>query len=122
MSAFLARLTSISTPDDPFDFSLYAVWALRTAFEEEFPPNVDSGPAVRNAAVWIKYSGSALWKATVDNRQFEGRVAIPGSKFSDKGWKGFSDERWRVWKAGFEAAESMPEAKDAAEEMKRLET
>ncbi|SPN99074.1 uncharacterized protein DNG_02113 [Cephalotrichum gorgonifer] len=120
-SAFLARLTATSTPDDPFDFSLYALWALRCAFEEDCPPGHCNDAAIRNAAVWIKYSGKALRKFVVENREFEGRVAIPGPKFSDKSWKGFTQERWNVWKAGFQEAAAVPEAKDAVEIMNGLE-
>lgn len=101
-TAFLARLTALSKEKDPFDFSLYALWALRDAFEEECPPSYNAEAAVRNAAVWIEYAGRTLWKLAVENREFRDRLAVPGKKYADKPWRGFTEERWNVWRAGFE--------------------
>ena len=114
-TAFLARLTALSAEDDALDFSLYALWALREAFEEECPTSYNSEPAIRNAAVWIEYAGKTLWKKAVDNREFKDRLAIPGKKYSDKPWRGFSEERWNVWRKGFEEVGSQAEAGEVEE-------
>lgn len=113
-TAFLARLTSRSTRGDPLDFSLYALWALREAFEEECPAGHNLEPAIRNAALWINFAGKELGTLAVQNRDFSGRMAIPGKKFADKEWKGFNGERWGIWKAGFEEAGSSAEAEETA--------
>lgn len=114
-TAFLARLTALSKEKDPFDFSLYALWALRDAFEEECPAGYDAEPAIRNAAVWIEYAGKMLWKLAVGNREFRDRLAIPGRKFAGKPWRGFTEERWNVWRAGFEEVGSQAEAAEVEE-------
>jgi len=52
-TAFLAQLTARSKGEnDPFDFSLFGLWAMRDAFEEE----ADGAPkgAVRLAALWVE--------------------------------------------------------------------
>ena len=116
-TAFLARLTALSAPGpaDPLDFSLYALWALRDAFEEECPANHNAEPAIRNAAVWIEYAGKTLWQQAVDGREFSGRQAAPGKKFADKAWRGFTEERWNVWRGGFEEVGSQAEASEVEE-------
>lgn len=114
-TAFLARLTALSKEKDPFDFSLYALWALREAFEEECPSGYNAEPAIRNAAVWIEYAGRTLWKLAVENREFRDRLAVPGKKFADKPWRGFTEERWNVWRAGFEDVGQKAEAGEAAD-------
>lgn len=114
-AAFLARLTAISTPKNSLDFSLYGLWALRDAFEAECPPTHSAENAIRNAAVWIEFAGKTLWKLSVDGREFSDRLAIPGDKLADKPWRGFCEERWNVWRAGFEEVGSHAEEEDVAE-------
>lgn len=113
-TAFLARLTALSKEKDPFDFSLYALWALREAFEEECPPGYNAEAAVRNAAVWIEYAGRTLGKLAGENREFKDRLAVPGKKYADKPWRGFTDERWNVWRAGFEVVGTQAGEAEAA--------
>ena len=114
-TVFLARLTALSTKGDALDYSLYALWAFREAFEEECPASYNAEPAIRNAAVWIEYAGKTLWRLAVENREFSGRMGIPGKKFADKPWRGFTEERWNVWRAGFEEVGSQAEAGEVEE-------
>lgn len=123
-TAFLAHLTSKADPadeKDPFDYSLYALWSLRDAFETEPPSGVDNGPAVRNAALWITIAGPVLQKMSSESKDMSKNTGAAGAKFSEKGWKGFTLERWNTWKAGFEEAKSsVDKAKAAADAMEKL--
>ena len=57
--AFLAKLTSSSAnfvpnpekPSGPFDFSLYALWSFRNAFEETAEPRAPNNILLRSAAL-----------------------------------------------------------------------
>ncbi|WYZ43993.1 hypothetical protein EsH8_VII_000429 [Colletotrichum jinshuiense] len=109
LSAFAAQLTAradLNDPQDPFDFSLYGLWTLRTAFEEEHPADADTAAAVRQAYLWIIYSGDALQKLSAKDREFDGKTAKAGGKFGDREWKGLNDERWGVWADAFAAAQA----------------
>ncbi|KAK3392906.1 hypothetical protein B0H63DRAFT_3078 [Podospora didyma] len=102
-NAFLAQLTALSNlddPKDPFDYSLYALWTLRTALEDTPPKDASAGRvtgAVKLAEIWIHYAGDALKKLSAKNLSFEGNMGNPGDKYADRDWKGFSEERWAVW-------------------------
>ncbi|KAM7219451.1 Protein of unknown function (DUF3632) domain containing protein [Rhypophila decipiens] len=105
-TAFLAKLTAISLPDkegnDALDFSTFALWSLREAFETSSSEEADS-TAVKLASLWIKHAGKELKVATekeVSLPQAQGRG---GGEFGERGWTGFNDERWAVWKGGFRA-------------------
>lgn len=123
-TAFLAHLTALSNPSeagDAFNYSLYALWAMRSAFEEDSPRDESYVPAVRNAAIWILLAGKALRSVSSENVAVSDNTGAPGSKFSDKAWKGFSEERWAVWKEGFrEAADLVKDARAAVEIMEDL--
>lgn len=123
-TAFLAHLTSKADPadeNDPFDYSLYALWSMRDALETDPPADVDNGPAVRNAALWVTIAGPVLQRMSSESKEMSRNTGAAGAKFSQKGWKGFNPERWNVWKAGFEEARgSVEEAKAAADTMERL--
>lgn len=130
MCGFLARLTALSNDPsesgkrDPLDFSLYALWAMRSAHEEAFSEIWDSAAVVRCAAVWLRYVGSKLWKLSIEERQFEGNMAVPGGRFHELSWKGFSKGRWEVWKDGFKEAKQRgeeDEVGDAVELMGKIE-
>jgi len=123
-TAFLARLTShanLSNDEDPLDFSIFGLWALRSAFEENPESSTTTIPAVRNAALWIIYAGDALRKLASEKRDMSGNSGVAGNKFPQKTWKGFDEERWNLWKAGFEAAaNSVDEAQEASKIMQNL--
>ncbi|PKS11277.1 hypothetical protein jhhlp_003039 [Lomentospora prolificans] len=123
-TAFLARLTSRSDPNDGrnLDASMYALWAMRSAFEQDCPENVSNAPAIRNAAIWIIYAGKALRRSVSNQVDMPDRCGVPGSKLSEKEWRGFNAERWSLWKKGFEeAADSVVEANVAAQIMEDLQ-
>ncbi|KAK2063358.1 hypothetical protein LY76DRAFT_503918 [Colletotrichum caudatum] len=119
LSVFAAQLTAradLNNPQDPFDFSLYALWALRTAFEEEHPAGADVAAAVRQAYLWINYSGDALQKLSAKSRDFDAKSGKPGANFADREWKGLNDERWNAWAEAFTSAH----ASLADDDVKRL--
>ncbi|KAK1994907.1 hypothetical protein LX36DRAFT_583411 [Colletotrichum falcatum] len=128
LSALAAQLTAradLDNPQDPFDLSLYGLWALRTAFEQDHPAGADVAAAVRQASLWINYSRDALQKLSAKNRTFDAKSGNPGAKFADRGWKGFNDERWSAWADAFTSAQASLEddevkglAAKAAESMK----
>ncbi|KAK4462577.1 hypothetical protein QBC42DRAFT_267521 [Cladorrhinum samala] len=93
IATFLAKLTSLKK--EVFDFSLFGLWSIREGLEEE--GNGEDG--ARLAAVWLTEAGGRLKELSDEGKSFEGRVAIPGSKFGDKSWRGFSKDRWGVWKS-----------------------
>ena len=95
LNAFVARLTALSPSIPVFDYSLYAIWSLRAAFEgtETDPALIDGGK------VWFLYANEILDKLSQEKKTFEGRLAAPGSKYSGKEWVGFSPERLNLWKA-----------------------
>ncbi|KAJ0165065.1 hypothetical protein CTA2_12447 [Colletotrichum tanaceti] len=109
LTAFFAQLTARADPadpQDPFDFSLYGLWALRTAFEENHAADADVAAAVKQAYLWIKYSGDALQKLSVKTRNFEGKSGQAGAKFVNREWKGLNEERWAAWTEAFASAQS----------------
>ncbi|EFQ30863.1 hypothetical protein CGRA01v4_12931 [Colletotrichum graminicola] len=116
LAAQLTTLADLNNPQDPFDFSLYGLWTLRTAFEEEHPAGADVAAAVRQASLWITYSGDALQKLSAKNRNFDAKSGKAGAKFADRDWKGLNEERWNAWAEAFASAH----ASLGDEEVKRL--
>ncbi|KAK0129763.1 hypothetical protein ONS96_000318 [Cadophora gregata f. sp. sojae] len=98
LNAFVARLTalSLSLSIPAFDFSLYAIWTMRSAFETG-EANI---AAVEAAKLWFLYAGDAIEQLSRDGKSFEGPIAKAGEKYADREWTGFSEERLTVWKAG----------------------
>lgn len=100
-NAFAARVTASASAfdgSDPLDFSLYAIWALRTALEDK-----DDVPeaTVRAAAMWILHAGQQLRSQSKDQRSFQGKSARAGNKYPAKEWNGFEMDRWRSWNNRF---------------------
>jgi hypothetical protein len=98
----MARLTGLATE---FDMSLYALWMLRDAFEEEEARNGLSRTAVRIAALWIRYAGELLRKlAAAEQQMYPERLGASLGKYREREWTGFNEERWEVWREGLKAA------------------
>lgn len=75
------------------DFSLYCIWTVRMALEEENPSNV----AIEAAAVWFVYASSSIYQMCLASKTFDGKVAKAGSLCKDREWRGFSQSRWASW-------------------------
>lgn len=76
--------------------SLYCIWAVRSALEENRQQTPD-GTALSAAAVWFIYAAPAIWELCQQNKTFDGKVAKPGAMFRDEEWRGFTEARWRTW-------------------------
>jgi hypothetical protein len=117
--AFLARLTSASSnsvPDPetapgPFDFSLYALWAFRSAFENDVEPGVPRIIRIRAASLWMIHCAERLWANVLIRRKFVHKAtnynrAEPGRRYyreKKRRWLGFNPERWNIWIQGLES-------------------
>ncbi|KAH7360622.1 hypothetical protein BKA65DRAFT_473766 [Rhexocercosporidium sp. MPI-PUGE-AT-0058] len=95
LNAFVARLTALSLSIPAFDFSLYAIWTMRSAFEG----SESDDAAVGAAKMWFLYAGEFIEKLSREGKAFDGRIARGGENYGEKGWKGFCEERLEVWKA-----------------------
>ncbi|KAJ8082469.1 hypothetical protein PM082_008324 [Marasmius tenuissimus] len=102
LNAFVSRIVVAQLSD----FELYAIWTLRDALES---PELDEGDASLNghvpaAAQWIFIAGSLIYE---NDREWspppnQGNPARGGPLAPDVK-KGFSKERWALWKKGFQA-------------------
>ncbi|KAL2268259.1 hypothetical protein VTJ83DRAFT_3105 [Remersonia thermophila] len=105
--AFLARLTEFAAAaggPPQLSFALMALWSIRAALEDGGAEGRYSRSAVALAATWIALSGRVLRELSARGEPMPGRTAVPGARFGDRGWNGFSEDRWQVWKAEMEAA------------------
>ncbi len=94
LNAFVARLTALSPSIPALDFSLYAIWTMRSAFEDNEP----TVATVEAAKVWFKYSEDTIERLSHEEKKFQGPVARGGDKYRENKWSGFSDERLTLWR------------------------
>ncbi|KAK4502173.1 hypothetical protein PRZ48_005598 [Zasmidium cellare] len=95
LNAFTALLTASAhskTNDSP-DLSLFGVWSLRQAFEEQDT----SDAAIAAAAAWFVYAAPTIYDFSQKGKSFDGKVAKPGSAFSSQSWNGYTQDRWQAW-------------------------
>ncbi|KAK7706452.1 hypothetical protein SLS57_009688 [Botryosphaeria dothidea] len=99
-NAFFARVTAGGISD----LSLYAIWILREALEDPEDEDIakTTSPALLQAAsVWLVYAAPKLSKLSKEAKQFDGKMAKPGSSLSifkdAPGWRGFCEDRWDTW-------------------------
>ncbi|OBT67492.1 hypothetical protein VE03_02967 [Pseudogymnoascus sp. 23342-1-I1] len=95
INAFLARLTSLSLSTPAFDFSMFGLWTLRSAFEANGASSLDADAA----NVWLEYAGDVLTKLSNEGKSFPGKVGAGGGSYADKEWTGFNPQRLEVWQA-----------------------
>ncbi|KAL2139400.1 hypothetical protein VTI28DRAFT_5249 [Corynascus sepedonium] len=119
-SSFLAQLTarSAGAANDPFDFSLFGLWALRDALEED--RGLASEPAVRLAALWVRFAGERLRKLSADAHTLPGKVGTSGGKYNERGWKGFNEDRWRAWVDELKAVQAKMESDETVQGAAKL--
>ena len=93
----------------PYDFSLYALWDLRAAFEEELVSEVARKILLRAASLWMIHCADRLWANVQAGRSFMHHAsganpAFAGQKFEEEHhtWTGFNHKRWEIWARGFE--------------------
>lgn len=134
-NAFLAQLTAAADVDyesdkiSPMDFSLYALWSFRDAFETEASVQKPGDAAVRAACWWYIYAADRLWANVKHSRVFPKRSGISRGKYEEKAWRGYNRERWAAWQNGLVNAqandmdeESKILIRDALEHIKRVES
>jgi hypothetical protein len=97
LNAFAARLTSLSSSMPAFDFSLYAIWTLRTALEGT---NDAPDGNIEAAKAWFTYAKDPIEKLSKEGKNFDGKIARAGDKYKEKEWRGFNVERLETWRAG----------------------
>ncbi|KAH0368600.1 hypothetical protein KCU65_g3801, partial [Aureobasidium melanogenum] len=114
VNAFVARLTGVAINEhggerqgySALDYSLYGIWSLRSALEEErenSPGENTFDASIGAAAVWIVYAGEQYTSPTLkglanSNKTYSGKVAKPGSRFKDQEWRGYNMDRWFTWR------------------------
>ena len=114
----MTHLAGSENEDDPFDFKLYALWALRDAFETTHPEGSNPTTAIRLAATWVGHARSALRLASMLNQSFPDRMGAPGDKYADRQWTGFSPERWAIWRQALQAVwQGQADVDDATKNM-----
>ncbi|KAM7183256.1 Protein of unknown function (DUF3632) domain containing protein [Rhypophila sp. PSN 637] len=106
-TAFLAKLTAVSLSNkeegnDALDFSTFALWSLREAFETSGSEEANA-TAGKLASLWIKHAGKELRVATENGVSLLQAQGCGGGEFGERGWTGFNEDRWAVWKGGFRA-------------------
>lgn len=130
---FWARLTEKGL----LDLSLYAIWAMRTALEEEQQDDAEGTAAqkynvyVPAATSWIFGMGRALYTKEKDLTPTDRKFGNPAK--GGELWKGkaeFSKERWTLWKERLGVISKLDSvsdktkniSKDALEAMERAES
>lgn len=115
MNAFTAALVSAAhtkANGNP-DFSLYCIWTVRDALEEEL--EVVPEVAIAAASTWFVFAAPTIAELCRQGKSFEGKVAKGGFVFQDRGWTGFSSDRWRAWEQKLKDAQSRVSDKTTAE-------
>ncbi|GFG03318.1 hypothetical protein IFM5058_01369 [Aspergillus udagawae] len=116
LNAFLAQLTQtaeIHYPPSkeevrfsPVDKSLRAIWTMAMALENErSPASLGDTAAMEAACLWFIYAAERLWANVLNDRTYpEAAGAGPGKRCEEKGWTGYTRERWGVWEDALKEA------------------
>lgn len=108
-NAFLAQLLSTSKVGigvhefEPLDFSLFALWVFRDAFENKEGKNKNL--PIRVACWWLVFAAEKLWLNVVNEKSMSGRTGAGGDLYEKKGWIGYSRARWHIWREGLRNAD-----------------
>lgn len=109
LNAFLAQLTQAAdihyTPSKeevrfhPLDKSLRAIWTIAIALEDKrLPASLGDTAAMKASCQWFIYAAEQLWANVLSSRTYpKAAGAGPGKRYEDKGWMGYTRERWGVW-------------------------
>ncbi|SMR48742.1 unnamed protein product [Zymoseptoria tritici ST99CH_3D1] len=105
LNAFTASLVAAaeSKSNGKPDFSLYCIWTVRDGLEEDLEMVPDFSIAA--AATWFVFAAPTIKKFCREEKSFEGKMAKGGFEFQERGWTGFSEERWQVWEERLKVAE-----------------
>jgi hypothetical protein len=53
---------------------------------------------VQHAALWVRYAGERLRALSADGCRMPENMGACGERYAERGWTGFSEERWQVWR------------------------
>jgi hypothetical protein len=126
INAFVARLTAAAINEhggerpgyNALDFSLYGVWSIRSALEEDLtilPAKTTTDASIGAAAAWILYAGPTLKGLSDSDKTYSGKVARPGFKCKDQEWRGYTKDRWQVWTKELAQAKDLVQDKSIQE-------
>ncbi|KAI1862482.1 hypothetical protein JX265_009196 [Neoarthrinium moseri] len=107
-NAFVALLASSELPVAAHK----GLWSLRDALEEPYSKKY-SDSEISAAAQWILHAGQWLFRwiqVPQEVTSQDEQSTEPGSLWTDGG-SGYSLERWRFWRQGFQSASEREEAK-----------
>lgn len=95
LNAFTAALlaSSYRQSRDDLGLSLFCIWTVRMALEQEQTSDV----AAAAASAWFVYAGPVIKQLCQQDKTFDGKVAKPGAARADQSWRGFSQDRWQIW-------------------------
>jgi hypothetical protein len=101
LNAFAAQLTAAG-----IDFSLYAIWALRDALEENYREVSQVLPA---AVQWLRHAGSVLASQALESAADSYRRDRVGKLCREVGLidHGFTIRRWNFWRGRLEDIAAM---------------
>ncbi|TGO32949.1 hypothetical protein BHYA_0277g00090 [Botrytis hyacinthi] len=108
-NAFLAQLLATSKVSigvhefEPLDFSLFALWVFRDAFENKGGNSKDL--AIRVACWWLIFAAEKLRLHVVNEKSMPDRTGAGGDLYEKKGWIGYSRDRWDIWREGLRNAD-----------------
>ena len=77
---------------------MFGLWQLRAAFEEEHGQAESPATAVQHAALWVLYAGEVLRSMSAEGCVMPQNTGACGGKYRDRGWKGFTEDRWETWR------------------------
>ncbi|EEY15267.1 predicted protein [Verticillium alfalfae VaMs.102] len=92
----------------------FALWQLRSAFEEDVEDVKEAAYLSAAAGLWIMHAGSRVWQLVTDGPVLSGpdaRSLRAGEKLGGEG--GYGKERWAFWVKGFDARAEGGEGVDA---------
>lgn len=74
---------------------------------ERTPASLGDTAAMEAACWWFIYAAERLWANVVNNRSYpEAAGAGPGKRYTEKGWTGYTRERWGIWEDALKEARS----------------
>lgn len=90
----------------PLDKSLRAIWTIAIALEDErLPASLGDTVAMKASCQWFIYAAKQLWANVLNSRTYpKAAGAGPGKRYEDKGWRGYTRERWGVWEDALKEA------------------
>lgn len=82
------------------NLSVYAIWTLRSVFEDSPPGQIyreNGDKGCKAAAAWFIYAGKVLYAYCKEGESYDGRAAQQGSDVVGEDWSGYNEARWKLW-------------------------